>query len=475
MGRRSIVGLLAVLVLSLGMMPLAATPTAVLADSKTPAEPFRYFPETGHNITFEVKQFYDERGGLEIFGMPLTEVISENGQSVQYFERARFEIHPENKGTPYYILPSRLGAYFTQGRENEEPFQWRVEAPDPSLEFFKESGHSLGHGFRDFWYQHGGVKTFGYPISEEFQEVSTTDGQTYTVQYFERARFEWHPENAGTKWEIQLGLLGSNYIRSIGLDPKYLAPVAGIVKLGSATTHYYGSAAERVNNIARAAARFNGVTVKSGQVFSFIDNVGDISADSGFSDGYAIVGGRLERVIGGGLCQVSTTMYRAVFNAGLPIVERYGHTYIVNYYENILGFDATVFTPDVDFRWKNDLPTDILITTETIPSDGSVTFNLWGYSDGRTSAMEGPYVSNRRNPGADVWQYDKTLGYGAVVQMVHGRPGMDVTMYRVITKANGATARERFFTRYLPWEDFYLYGPGVTPPASATVIAPRYP
>lgn len=471
--RRWLMLLPLLLLFALGLVPGRATPTVQAQEAAW--EPYRYFPETGHNIMFEVKRFYESRGGLEIFGLPLTEIITENGQQVQYFERARFEIHPENKGTDYYILPTRLGAYFTQNRMGEAPFQWLVAAPSAGLTYFPESGHSLGGGFRNFWKANGGVKTFGYPISEEFQEVSPTDGKTYTVQYFERARFEWHPENGATKWEFQLGLLGTEYANVTGLSAEARARVRAIQKLGSATTYYKGSSSERVNNIARAADRFNGITIKAGATFSFNANVGDVSEEAGFTDGYAIVGGKLEKVVGGGLCQVSTTMYRAVFNAGMPIVERYGHTYVVNYYENILGFDATVFTPQVDFRWRNDLKTDIWMWTETNTKVGRVTFSLWGYSDGRTTKMETPIVEKEVKPGKAVWQYDKTLAKGAVSQIVHGRAGMDVTMYRVVTKADGKATREKYFTRYKPWEDFFLYGPGVTPPAGVEIVPPRYP
>ncbi|MBA3471316.1 MAG: VanW family protein [Herpetosiphonaceae bacterium] len=461
------------LVLALGVLPGNVTQAAPAQQAT--AEPYRYFPETGHNIMFEVKRFYESRGGLEIFGLPLTEVITENGQQVQYFERARFEIHPENKGTEFYILATRLGAYFTQGRTAEAPFQWLAAAPSEGLTFFPESGHSLGGGFRDFWKANGGVYTFGFPISEEFQEFSPTDGKPYTVQYFERARLEWHPENGGTKWEFQLGLLGSEYANVTGLSAQARARARAIQKLGSATTYYKGSSSERVNNIARSAARFNGLTIKAGATFSFNANVGDVSAEAGFTDGYAIVGGKLEKVVGGGLCQVSTTMYRAVFNAGMPIVERYGHSYVVYYYENVLGFDATVFLPQVDFRWRNDLQTDVWMYTDTDTKAGRVTFTLWGYGDGRSAKMETPVVTNEVKPGKAVWQYDKTLGKGAVSQIVHGRSGMDVTMYRVITKADGKSSREKFFTRYYPWEDFFLYGPGVTPPAGVKIETPRYP
>ena len=464
---------LLLVLLAVGFVPSGITPAAQA--QSVAWEPYRYFPETGHNIMFEVKRFFENRGNLEVFGLPLTEIITENGQQVQYFERARLEIHPENKGTDYYILPSRLGAFFTQNRMDEAPFQWLAAAPSENLTFFPESGHSLGGGFRDFWKRGGGLQTFGYPISEEFAETSATDGKTYTTQYFERGRFEWHPENAGTKWEIQLGLLGSEYANVIKLDPALRARARAIQKLGASTTYYRGSSSERINNIARAASRFNGITIKAGTTFSFNANVGDVSEEAGFTDGYAIVNGKLEKVVGGGLCQVSTTMYRAVFNAGMPIVERYGHSYVVYYYENILGFDATVFLPSVDFRWRNDLGTDVWMWTDTDTNAGRVTFSLWGYGDGRSMAMEGPTVSNRVEPGKSVWQYDETMKRGAVDQIVHGRAGMDVTMFRVVTKADGKTTREKFFTRYSPWEDFYLYGPGVTPPEGVTIAPPRYP
>src|SRR5436190_24268497 len=132
--------------------------------------------------------------------------------------------------------------------------------------------------------------------------------------------------------------------------------------VGKATTGFRTSAAERRDNIARATALFDGVVVQPGQEYSFL-SAGNFTEDEGFVEGYAIVGGKLEKVVGGGLCQVATTMFRAVSNAGLEVTRRTGHTYVVNFYENILGFDATVFTPSVDFRWRNDSPGPITIAT----------------------------------------------------------------------------------------------------------------
>lgn len=432
-------------------------------------EPFRYVPETGHNIGLQIKAFYERYGGLRIFGLPLTEAIEENGRIVQYFERARFELHPENS-PEHYVQLTLLGRILTEGRS--DPAFAPAAPGDPRIStYFPQTGHNLSQGFRSFWQQNGGLPIFGYPISEEFEEVSPTDGKVYTVQYFERARFEWHPE-----YGVELGLLGSEYAQRIGLAESLRARAAPIVKLGEATTGYNGSSQERVNNIARAAERFDGLRVKPGEIFSFLQNVGDISEQAGFVEGYAIVRGKLEKAVGGGVCQVSTTLYRAVFRAGLEIVERHPHSYVVYFYENIPGFDATVFLPYIDFRWRNDTPHDIYISTETNIQRGTVTFTLWGIGDGRKTTMTDPEVKNVRQPGPATWQFDKRLAKGEIVQIVHGRPGMDVEIWRTVTKADGSVLRkERFPTKYKPWEDYFLYGPGVTPPPGVIIAPPLRP
>jgi vancomycin resistance protein YoaR len=231
--------------------------------------------------------------------------------------------------------------------------------------------------------------------------------------------------------------------------------------LGQATTGYRTSASEREFNIARATEMFDGVIVAPGEEYSFA-NSGDFSEDAGFVDGYAIVDGKLEKVIGGGLCQVSTTMFRAVSNAGLAITSRTGHTYVVYFYENILGFDATVFTPYVDFRWRNDTSGPVYIATSSDAQAATVTFQVYGVDDGRTVSYRGPVIRNVVQPGKPIWQFDPKLKPGEVQQLVHGRAGMDVNYYRTVTMPNGAIKHnDNFFTHYKPWEDYYTYGPGV--------------
>ena len=165
-----------------------------------------YFPITGHDDSGRFLTYWRTHGGLAMFGYPLTEAIQENGQTIQYFERARFELHPEFQGTPYEVELSLLGRLSVAGRTDAPftPLPAGTAAP-PSADrvFFAPTGHYLAYGFKEYWETHGGLAMFGYPISEEFTENG------YTVQYFERARFEYHPEFKGTPYEIELGRLGA--------------------------------------------------------------------------------------------------------------------------------------------------------------------------------------------------------------------------------------------------------------------------
>jgi hypothetical protein len=193
------------------LLPLLATPglaTAATGD-------VIYFSPTGHYLSGVFKTYWESHGGLEQFGYPLTEPFDQksltdgNVYITQYFERAVFEYHPENAGTQYTVLLSLLGKQLTSGREVEAPFQ-RIGSFSNSAArvYFSQTGHSLAYGFKGYWERHGGLAQFGYPTSEEFTELNPADNKVYTVQYFERARFEYHPEFKGTKYEVLLGLLG---------------------------------------------------------------------------------------------------------------------------------------------------------------------------------------------------------------------------------------------------------------------------
>lgn len=192
--------------------------------------PFILFPETGYSIYTTFRDYWVRFGGLEVFGYPLTEQRLEGGLWVQYFERARFEYHPEYEETvedwksldkaaklKYLIQLTRLGADLVDQRTNGKGFPPANPAQlPPNATFFPESGHSISGKIAEYWWANNGLTSFGYPLSEQMQEVSQADGKTYTVQYFERTRIELHPENAGTRYEILLGLMGRELLLSKG-------------------------------------------------------------------------------------------------------------------------------------------------------------------------------------------------------------------------------------------------------------------
>jgi hypothetical protein len=465
---RSVRALLAAVVLAALLWPthnaVAAPATQV---QPAPGDGFTFVAETGHNLGFAFKRFYDANGGLVTFGLPISEPFVEDGLRVQYFERARFELHPGGR-----VALSRVGSMLTEGR-GEPAFQWIGTNPGGDRRYVAQSGHTLGGAFAAFWDTRGGVSLFGFPISEEFVETGS-DGAPRLVQYFERARFELAQAPDGSA-VVHLGLVGRELLdrRPAALAAQSRAQPLQL--LGRATTSFRTSGADRRINVERAAAMFDGVVVEPGQEHSFLDG-GDFSEAAGFVEGYGIVGGKLEKVIGGGLCQVSTTLFRAVSNAGLEVTRRVGHTYVVYFYENILGFDATVFDPGLDFRWRNDTGAPVTLAAITNLQNSTVTFEIWGVATGRTVAYQGPLTRNVVKPGQPIWQYDPTLPQGAKRQLVHGRPGMDVTLIRTVSGPDGAVLRtDRYVTRYRAWDDYYLYGPGVTPPAGVKIAAAAKP
>ena len=203
--------------------------------------------------------------------------------------------------------------------------------------------------------QNGQLPVFGYPISEEFSEVNAIDGRPYLVQYFERARFEYHPEHAGTPYQVLLGQLGDEYARARGLAAELRAPAPPITLLGTATLAFAPASATG-KNMRLAAAALDGQTVKPGQALSYNQALGEISARAGYLAAPAIIDGAIRDDIGGGICRVSTLLYRAVFAAGLPINERHSHSRMIAYLRDQPGMDAAVYAPKLDLRWSNDMP-----------------------------------------------------------------------------------------------------------------------
>ncbi len=180
------------------------------ARAQTPA--VRYFPETGHNVRGEFLRFFETRGGVELFGYPLTEEFVEDGVQVQYFEKFRLEWHPENP-KPYRVQLGLLGELL---RPRDPPIVASEIPPadHPQRRYYPETGHTVSFVFLTYFDEHGGLDIFGYPITEFVVENGLI------VQYFQRTCLEWHEDDPFA--QIQLAPLGKVYLEKMGLDPSLL-------------------------------------------------------------------------------------------------------------------------------------------------------------------------------------------------------------------------------------------------------------
>lgn len=191
-----------------------------ISATRSQQEECRYFTETGHYVCGVFLQFFDERGSVEIFGYPLTEAFDDpvRGLRVQYFQRVRMEWHPYNPD-PYKVQLGLLGAELLGNTVYPPANPATIPAFNSALHhYFYETGHLVSYEFLRFYREHGGLDIFGYPLSEALYENG------YIVQYFQRARMEWHPEIVrGSR--VRLTNLGELYIERFGLPGNYDLPL----------------------------------------------------------------------------------------------------------------------------------------------------------------------------------------------------------------------------------------------------------
>lgn len=199
--------------------------------------------------------------------------------------------------------------------------------------------------------------------------------------------------------------------------------------------------------------------------------LGDISLDNGYAEALIIYGDRTIEGVGGGVCQVSTTLFRTAFFGGYPILERYPHAYRVGYYEqtasggydpSLAGLDATVFVPVVDFKFKNDTPYYILM--ETYYDNVSLTWKFYSTSDGRTVEWHTSGLKNVTPPPEPVYNENPKLAKGEIKKVDYEVEGADVSIVRRVYRNGELYLEDNFVTHYVPWQAVYEYGPGTKIP-----------
>lgn len=259
---------------------------------------------------------------------------------------------------------------------------------------------------------------------------------------------------------------------TIAIEPKLDAAAIATMSFGdvisTGRSSFKGSAEYRITNITTGAKRINGVLIAPDAVFSFNTEVGEIDEANGFVQGYAVVGNRTQLEWGGGVCQVSTSMFRAAFYAGLPIVERHAHPYYIRWYDEYAypdasgpGMDAAIFTGELDFRFRNNTGNWLLIETQVDAKKQILDINLRGVSDGRSVRVVGPKTTGT-TPAPKDPQYidDPTLPAGELKQTDHAKDGMNIVVFRIIAKNGKDAPGEEFDTNFRPWPDIFLRGTG---------------
>jgi len=239
-------------------------------------------------------------------------------------------------------------------------------------------------------------------------------------------------------------------------------------KIMERSTYFYGSSSDRLQNIETASKQFNGLFVAPGEVFSMGEHMSDVTLDNGFAEAWIIYNGRTIKGVGGGVCQVSTTLFQTVLYAGFPVVQRVPHAYRVSYYERtagggrdpkLAGMDATVYFPLVDFQFVNDSPYWLLM--ETYYYSDHLTWKFYSTSDGRSVNINSTGPTNIVPAPKPLFEVNSDLKNGQIKQVDWAADGSDVTVTRTVYNSDGSVKyTDVFTTHYEPWQAICQYGPG---------------
>jgi len=238
-----------------------------------------------------------------------------------------------------------------------------------------------------------------------------------------------------------------------------------LVSIGK--SDFTGSAPYRVHNIGVGMQLLNGLLIAPGEEFSFNKNIGQINAANGFVEGAAIIQNRTQQEFGGGICQDSTTLFRAVFWAGLPITERWGHSFYISWYDkyalgprgNGPGLDATIFTGGPDLKFVNDTGAWLLIQAWSNPKTGVAQIELYGTKPNRTVDLTHKVYDHTPAPTEPVFVADPKVPQGTIKHTDKARGGMTIDVYRLVVENGVPRPPELFRTRFRPWPNIYTLNP----------------
>jgi vancomycin resistance protein YoaR len=247
------------------------------------------------------------------------------------------------------------------------------------------------------------------------------------------------------------------------------------------TSDFSGSAPYRIHNVGTGMQILNGILVAPGEEFSFNENIGSIDERNGFVQGYAIIQNRTQLEFGGGICQDSTTMFRAAFWAGLPITERWGHSFYISWYDkyglgpngNGQGMDATIFTGGPDLKFVNDTGNWLLIQSWSNPKTGVAQVEFYGTKPNRQVLLSQRVYDRLPQVWNPVYVADPKQPRGAIRQTDHARGGMTIDIYRTVVENGVRRKPELFRTKFKPWPNIYAVNPADMGPDGKPLIQPQ--
>ncbi len=379
-------------------------------------------------------------------------------------------LHMQSETEGFTITQSQLGQWITSGTEGKS----LVPIADRQIisEYVTTLATQLNVAAQQpvIKIQDGKVTEFKPPRSgKALEEEKTVDLIV--------AEIELRRKSPASKLAIALPIKITKPVSNVINGPQ------GIVELiGTATTTFAGSPANRRSNIQNGVRFLTGELVAPGEEFSTITTLGTIDNTTGYLPELVIKENRTVPEFGGGLCQVSTTLFRAVLNAGLPVTARQNHSYRVSYYEKDgagryigPGLDATIYDPNPDFKFRNDTGATVLIYAYVIRD--TITFELYGTHDGRQAAIKGPTLLNSIPAGDPIYAETDTLPPGVTKQIETAHPGGNAVAHYTVKYPDGQVKTQEFKSYYRRWPARYLVGaaaplPSTSPEPSVSPVTP---
>lgn len=222
---------------------------------------------------------------------------------------------------------------------------------------------------------------------------------------------------------------------------------------------YGGSPDFREKNVLVGADKLDNFFIAPGHEFDFNKEIGQIDASTGFVKGFVISGGTLTKEDGGGICQVSTTVFRALYQAGLPITERHEHSHRVAYYDPV-GYEATVYAPDKNLRMKNDTGKYLFIQASWDAAADTLRFDVFGANTGRTVKISTPVITNFKAPATPSYSPDARVALGGRRVLDTPMQGMTSVITRTIRVGGKVVGKDTLKSVYKPWGTVYGVNPG---------------